>query len=223
MCPACECVDTQDWYGQVNKTLDQLLHELPSTFEVHTGRSHVWLARCDNLSCGRLSYWLRTSPIDDEDSWSEPRFVAFHHDVRQPPDQGLTEEEADLYQQAATVATASPRAAFALLRVLLENFLRREITARGHNVTRKRLAELIDFAVEHLNLSATLSDGLSAIRVQGNQAVHDVYGISQPASEDSVHWLFVAIDDLVDDLYVKPQKWIPLTDTSGPAPEDESF
>lgn len=223
VCPACECVDTQDWYGRVNKTLGQILGELPSTLEVYTSRSHVWLARCDNLSCGRLSYWLRNSSIDDEESWSEPRFVAFHDDVRQPPNEGLTDEEVDLYGQAATVALASPRAACALLRVPLENFLRREINDRSHRVDRMRLAELIDFAVANLDLSATLRDGLSAIRVQGNQAVHDVYGISQHASEDTVHWLFVAIDDLVDDLYVKRRKWALLTDTSRPKSVEEPF
>lgn len=222
-CPGCEGPDTQDWYGRVNMTLGDLLVELPPTLELNTGSSHVWLARCNNLQCGRLSYWLRTQSFDDEDLWLDPRFVRFHDDARQPPDEGLIEEEADLYRQAAMVAAVSPRAACALLRVLLEGFLQREITARGHNVGRKRLVELVEAAVEHLNLSATLRAGLSAIRVQGNQAVHDVYGISQPAGEDTVHWLFVAIDDLVDDLYIKPQKWVPLTETSPPVPEEEPF
>ncbi len=223
MCPACERANTQDWYGQVNMTVSQLLDGLPPRLEIDTGRSRVWLARCNNLHCGQLSYWLRTRDLQDEYLWLDPRFVAFHYDLRQPPDEGLNEDEADLYRQATTVASASPRAACALLRVLLEIFLRREITSRGHDVGRKRLVELIEFAVEHLNLSATLRNGLSAIRVQGNQAVHDAYGISQPANEDTVHWLFVAIEDLVDDLYVKPQKWVPLTDTSPPVPEEEPF
>ena len=127
--------------------------------------------------------------------------------IRIPPAEGLHDVEICLYREAAAVAPVSPRAACALVRALLEAYLKRHLADAGHPVGDKRLVEIIDSAVSNLELSQTLKNGLTAIRGRGNTAVHDPYGLTDDARARDLPWLFQAIDDLVDDLHVKPQAW----------------
>ena len=127
--------------------------------------------------------------------------------VRIPPADGLQDEEVKLYAEAARIAPVSPRAACALVRVLLETLLKRHLDDAGHSIKDKRLVDLIDLAVAELDLSQTLKTGLTAIRKRGNTAVHDPYGLTDNTRTEDLPWLFQAVDDLVDDLHVKPQKW----------------
>jgi len=127
--------------------------------------------------------------------------------VRIPPAVGLEAEEIKLYEEAAAIERMSPRAARALLRALLEAFLKRHLDASGQSVEGKRLVDLIDLAVEHLDLSQTLKTGLTAIRKRGNTTLHDPYGLTEDVSGEDLRWLFQAVDELVEELHVKPQKW----------------
>ena len=133
--------------------------------------------------------------------------------VRIPPADGLEDEEVKLYVEAAGIAPASPRAACALVRVLLEALLKRHLDQAGHAIKGNRLADLIDLAVAELDLSQTLKTGLTAIRKRGNTAVHDPYGLTDDTQAEDLPWLFQAVDDLVDDLHVKPQKWAGMAGT----------
>ena len=119
-------------------------------------------------------------------------------------------DEIKLYQEAADIERLSPRAARALLRALLERFLKRHLSIAGHSVERKKLVAVIDLAVEHLDLSKTLKTGLTAVREQGNTALHDPYGITDDANPDDLRWLFQAVEELVEELHVRPQKWADL-------------
>ena len=138
--------------------------------------------------------------------------------VRIPPTDGLKAGEIKLYEEAAAIERMSPRAARALLRVLLETFLKRHLLAAGPSVKNKRLVGLIDLAVEHLDLSQTLKQGLNGVREQGNTALHDPYGLTDDASAEDLRWLFQAVDELVEELHVKPQKWADLAGSDGDEP-----
>lgn len=127
--------------------------------------------------------------------------------VRIPPSDGLDEREVEIYKEAAAIAPMSARAACALVRVLLEAFLKRHLDARGKTTKGKSLALLIDLAVSDLGLSSNLRDGLTAIRKRGNMAVHDPYGLTDDARADELPWLFQAVDSLVDELHTNPRKW----------------
>ena len=66
--------------------------------------------------------------------------------ARTPPAEGLTPDEIKLYKEAADIERPSPRAARALLRALLERFLKRHLSVAGHSVKRKKLVAVIDLA-----------------------------------------------------------------------------
>ena len=220
-CATCGYGEEPDWLAIVDHSLNDLLDELPESLNLHLDDSAIWLARCTRRSCLALSYWLRSPSEHSYDGWSIERFVALYRDVRQPPNQGLESEEAELYREAAAVAGLSPRSACALLRLLMESFLKRHLKDAGHSVNKRKLFRLIEMAEQNLDLSSMLKSGLSAIRVQGNEASHDIYGISADTADENVKWLFVAIDQLIDDLYVKPQKWAELEQRS--SPDEEPF
>ena len=219
-CRSCWNCERRSWLAIVEAPLNELLDEMPVSPRLDTADSEIWLARCEMIECAALSYWLREYS-EDVDNWHNERFVALHRDIRQPPDDGLLTEEAQLYQEAASVAGASPRSACALLRLLLESLLKRHLVEAGHSINNKNLFKLIEMSEQKLDLSSMLKSGLSAIRMQGNQASHDIYGISTETADDNVRWLFVAIDQLIDDLYVKPRKWAELERPTGP--EEEPF
>ena len=134
--------------------------------------------------------------------------------VRTPPKEGLSPEEEELYKEAAAVEPVSRRAASALLRVLLEAFLKRHLTSTEHSTKNKNLVQIVDLAVEHLELSNALKMGLTAIRKRGNTDVHDPYGLTHTERAKDLPWLFEAVDQLVDDLHLKPNRWAEIANPS---------
>ena len=217
-CPACEFDADVDWLGDTELTLTELLDEIPESLDLDMRGSTVWLGRCTDARCLSLSYWLRY-PSD------RSVLVRLHREVRQPPESGLADEEKRLYREAAAVASASPRAACALLRLLMESYLKRHMADTGRSTNRQKLHRLIELAESELGLSTTLRRGLSAVRAQGNEAAHDIYGIGDDTSDETVNWLFAAIDQLVDEVHVKPQQWDQLQQRRAPdrAPDEEPF
>jgi hypothetical protein len=157
-----------------------------------------------------LAIWIcdgNDEEFDDGNRESEARLVYPQAAFRLPPTEGLESRELQLYEEASAVASVSARAACALLRVLLEALMKRYLVDEGHNVSGKRLDELINLSVSKLGLSQSLKSGLTAIRKRGNTAVHDPYGLTEDARSGDLPWLFQAVDDLVEDLHMKPKRW----------------
>ena len=214
-CPSCGVVTEHTWYTQaVGEFYDRVANNM-SAEKIADRYGKFRASKCVSPDCEKLALWLeRTIPIREE---GEPRtetvtwMVYPQAGVRIPPADGLTGDELKLYREAAAVAPMSPRAGCALVRVLLEAYLKRQLAAREHPVENKRLVDLIDLAVEHLDLSPTLRTGLTAIREMGNTAMHDPYGLTADVQDEDLPWLFQAVDELVEELHVKPRKWEAMT------------
>ena len=159
-------------------------------------------SRCLSPDCGALAAWIREPKPN-----GLTKIVYPHAGIRIPPPEGLKPEEIELYEEAAAVAPTSRRAASALLRVLLEAFLKRHLDGAGQPVEGKTLFQLIEAAVNHLDISPTMKKGLTAIRKRGNASVHDPYGLADADRAKDLPLLFQAVDDLVDDLHTKPTRW----------------
>ena len=200
-CPSCGVVTEHTWF---RRTRAEYLHPVTGEFDdadMEGSQGVLFVSRCASVNCRALAVWTRGR------NQKAHKLVYPQAGIRVPPDDGLKDEETSLYREAAAVALVSPRAACALLRALLEAYLKRHLVDAGHPVGDKRLVEIIDSAVSHLELSQTLKRGLTAIRGRGNTAVHDPYGLTDDARARDLPWLFQAVDDLVEDLHVKPQKW----------------
>lgn len=213
-CPSCGVVTNHIWFiGMVGSVPDPLTG---APTQHHTWGDQGWLlvSQCVVEGCKALALWFERHDSTRNDA----ELVYPLAGVRIPPEDGLADEEVKLYKEAAAIERMSPRAARALLRALLESFLKRHLVAAGQPVKDKRLVGLIDSAVEHLDLSQTLKKGLSAVREQGNTVMHDPYDLTKDASAEDLRWLFQAVDELVEELHVKPRKWAELAggDPDGP-------
>ena len=205
VCPSCGVVTEHIWFSEIFAPVYDREVGRHVQHELESDQGKLLASVCMSEQCQALTVWIKSKNEDSDDG--EVELVYPQPGARTPPAEGLTPDEIKLYEEAAEVAPASRRAACALLRVLLEAFLKRHLTRVGQSVKGKRLEELVDLAVEHLALSPTLRDGLTAIRKRGNAAVHDPYGLTDDARAEELPRLFQAVDQLVDDLHVKPQIW----------------
>ena len=191
---------------------------------LHDGDNPVYASTCVSERCGRTAFWVEQTIIDPDEPTGDfegtphckPRTskrVMLYPEAgnRPPPADGLDQRELDLYKEAAKIATISPRAAAALLRVLLEAFLKRQY---GSN---DRLINLIEKSEQDDNLPTSIKTGLEAIRIRGNATVHDPYGITSEEQENDLPMLFQAIDDLVDELHAKPKRWNDIITSARPS------
>ena len=213
-CPLCGVVTEHVWFDvvkAVERSLDEMMVHLVDEMEGSQGE--LLVSRCMSGACGALALWLRA--VDPLSNTERVRLVYPQAGVRIPPEEGLEPEEVELYEEASDVAGRSPRAACALVRVLLEMLLKRHLVAKEHLTdvkARVPLAKLIEMAVDHLDLTQTLETGLNAIRERGNTVAHDPYSLTDDIRTEDLPWLFAAVDDLVDDLHVKPKKWGGMTE-----------
>ena len=94
-------------------------------------QGRLMVSRCVSRSCQAFAVWVSAQITEQGTSQDVIRLVYPQTGVRVPPAEGLKDDEAKLYDEAAAVAAVSSRAACALLRVLLEAFLKRHLVIAG--------------------------------------------------------------------------------------------
>ena len=202
-CPSCGVVTQHTWYMiTVGRFIDPVAQQFNNAV-IDGKQGRLCVSKCASPQCEALALWIdQTVPKQTPGPPPDPMITPLYAQVpkterrvsmvypqagvRIPPAEGLNEEEVQLYKEAAAVAPMSPRAGCALVRVLLEAYLKRHLAKAGHDLKgRPPLAKLIKSAEDHLDLSPTLKNGLEAIRKRGNTAVHDPYGLTDDTrSED---------------------------------------
>lgn len=210
VCPSCGVLTDHIWFRELAGTYTGVGNK-PDKETVGGLQGWLLASRCLSPRCKGLAVWVKKAPTVNHAGTAEMVYPRAR--VRISPKEGLLPEEVQLYEEAAAVAPTSRRAASALLRVLLEAFLQRHLTTAGQSIKGKNLYKLIDMAVAHLDLSPTMKQGLTAIRKRGNESVHDPYGLTDDTRAEDLPWLFQAVDELVDDLHIKPAKWAGIANT----------
>lgn len=126
------------------------------------------------------------------------------------PHEALPEELKQLHSEARAVLADSPRAAAALLRLLMEKLLQ-DTTGKTGN-----LNEQIGLLVERGTFDQRLQETADTIRVSGNKAVHPAQIQSQGDTEEVALIMFELVNFLVDDLIARPRKISHLFETTVP-------
>jgi hypothetical protein len=140
-CPHCSAISLQRWDG---RALD-FKHFGNESYNV------LSTAKCDH--CNDFSVWL-------EDKLLHPNFG----DAPQPnPD--LPESVKEIYIEAASISSISPRGSAALLRLAVQ-ILCRELGEKGENINAD-IASLVK-----KGLPDRVQKALDIVRVTGNNAVH---------------------------------------------------
>lgn len=124
------------------------------------------------------------------------------------PNLDLSTETTNLYNEAASVLSKSPRAAVALLRVAFETFLRNDLKVKGNSIN-DMLGNLYSTGIPK-----EMDDALHFVRIAGNAADHTNPGEIQLDGEDGVETaktLFEIINYVANEQITQKKKLTGLT------------
>jgi hypothetical protein len=177
-CPHCAVDAQQNWEGA----------QIPPVGGANT---HIDAAvlRSTCVLCEQRSYW-----IDGDMVWPEPK-------LGPPPSVDLAGEHHSLYEEARTVAPRSPRAAAALLRLLLEQLVFSLDTMEG------TFNDKVDRLAHEGVITRRVVDALDAVRVGGRHAVHG--GQIDPSGGDDagvVLMLFTIVNTIIESAVTLPRE-----------------
>lgn len=162
------------------------------------GKSDPALKRASCVTCEQHSYW-----VHNEMAWPRPQ-------LGELPNEGLSGEMLELYNEARSVAPISPRSAAALLRLLVDKLVAHLGEAEG------KLHDRIGKLAEKGDITARTVDGLDAVRLSGNNALHagqiDTEGGDD---EEVVMLLFTIVNTVVDNAITLPRRIKSLVGTKG--------
>ena len=120
------------------------------------------------MTCNQSSYW-----IEEDQVWPVPRAAI-------APVEGMPSHLEELYDEARSVFPHSPRAAAGLLRLLIEQHVK-QLTPTASSGA--KLAERIQSLQADGMITVPTFHMLDAVRVAGNEAVHD--GVIRAEGDDA--------------------------------------
>ena len=178
-CPYCQVHAAQNW--KYLTFLEQSRHVSRFT-PLQIGQEDIAASLCSH--CGNLMLWLSEKII----------YPQVH--TSPPANDDLPREVKEVYEEAASIANQSPRAACALLRLALEMLLKslgetRSINDSIGNLVKKGLDERVQ-------------QSLDIVRVTGNEAVHP--GVIDFSDETDVGMLFGLINVIAESLISQPKR-----------------
>lgn len=144
------------------------------------------------LRCKEFSFWIIGK------HYSEGIMLYPKNSSASPPHPDMPEEIKMDYNEAKDVVDISPRAASALLRLIIQK-LCIDLGAKGENIN-----EDIKYLVRE-GLPPRIQQALDTVRVTGNEAVHP--GVMQPEDIAEVaHSLFDLVNLIVEYMITFPNK-----------------
>ena len=172
-CPHCGVYSHQAW-----KALYHLVREVPTFFP------GCQMAICNH--CHDFTIW-----VDNKQVW--PTDV-----VGPSPNEDVNEDIKQVYNEARTVSSLSPRCAAALLRLCVQ-LLCQQLGTSGMN-----LNDDIRVLVKQ-GLSPTVQQALDVLRVIGNKAVHPG-NIDLMDDRETVMQLFEVFNFVAEDCLTRPRQ-----------------
>lgn len=158
-CPHCGAIAEQSW-GEW------------TAGETTRNYRTMGIAYATCMVCSRRSWWL-TEPAPQL-LWPRPTPGV-------PPSPEMPEAPKALYEEARAIAADSPRAAVALLRVATEVLLREVVPGASGD-----LNAVVAQAVKN-GLTPMAQQAMDALRIIGNDAVHDVQIVLDEANTASIY------------------------------------
>lgn len=112
----------------------------------------------------------------------------------------MPEEVREVFEEARSIASNSPRAAAALLRLAAEQLVSAK-TEQGIN-----LNVGIERLAQEQRISPTAQQFADSLRLLGNDTVHAVSEIQDHAPQETIETAFDFLNKLVDDLITGPKQ-----------------
>ena len=165
--------------------------------------SEMYVSQC--LSCQRLAFWIGKRII-----WPTQHSAPV-------PNSDMPKDVIDDYNEAAVIASASPRGAAALLRLCIEKLC-------NHVLKKSQSVNSSIDELENSGLSPTIANALHIVRVIGNDSVHPGE-LNLKDDPETVDQLFILVNRIADALITQPKKdaelWASLPKTKRQAVEDK--
>ena len=177
-CPHCVVDAQQNWEAA----------QIPPVGGANT---HIDAAvqRSTCVLCEQRAYW-----IDGEMVWPEPK-------LGPPSSMDLEPDHRALYEEARAVAPRSPRAAAALLRLLVDQVV------HSLDLTEGTFNDKVDRLVHEGVITRRVVDALDAVRVGGTNAVHGGQ-IDRSGGDDEgvVLMLFTIVNTIIENAVTLPRE-----------------
>lgn len=189
-CPHCNAHTQMLWVRLIPKG------EAPSFAGYKENNFHE--AAC--IGCGRSSLWRETDPpLISALRGSNNGEMIFPTTKTSPPHSiDLPEPCIKDYEEARSIAQASPRGAAALLRLCIQK-LCKELGKSGKNINQDIAALVKD------GLSVQVQQALDVVRVIGNEAVHPGV-MTEEEHEAQVYSLFNLVNIIVEQMISQPKE-----------------
>ncbi|NOS98600.1 MAG: DUF4145 domain-containing protein [Methylotenera sp.] len=178
-CPHCNAISQQKWWGVGVDSLNLS----DNSRIIHTSKLPIRVGKCTH--CNENTIWLNEKMLFPADSTAPVANSEMPQDVR------------EIYQEASSIFSASPRAAAALLRLALQ-ILCEHLGGKGKNIN-DDIATLV-----LKGLPPIVQQSLDIVRVTGNEAVHP--GQIDVDSAETVGSLFELINIIVEYMIAMPGK-----------------
>ena len=176
-CPHCNAISQQTWWGIEMTGSNSTRNGLP----VHHAPLRV--GKC--INCSKHTIWLNEKMLFPASSLAPAANSEMPKNIQ------------EIYQEASSIFSASPRAAAALLRLALQ-MLCEQLGGKGKNINAD-IATLVSKGLPEI-----VQQSLDIVRVTGNDAVHP--GQIDVDSAETVGSLFELINIIVEYMIAMPQK-----------------
>lgn len=211
-CPHCQTVATQRWYslGSASEVANNILNHI--YMDYRTGIQDYYQTEiqsflkaverdfkrnfsrfCPNgfaiatcSSCDEFAIWVNKE-------MKYPRTLSIA-----APNDDLSDDIKNIYHEASSILTDSPKGATALLRLALQ-MLMVQVGKKGKNIN-SDIKELVSEG-----LSQKIQQALDLLRVVGNNAVHPGQ-INLDDSPEIAHNLFGILNFIAEELITKPKE-----------------
>lgn len=211
-CPHCKVVSQQDWFDKRNATTvvqnivnNTFLNYRSSIRDYHQEAIVKFLNRFYQENEKQLPNFIPSKfsistclTCSDISIWVEAKLVYPKQIAIEPPNQDMSEEIQNLYNEALSIAMDSPKGATALLRLALQLLLK-QLGKSGKNINND-IKELVSEG-----LSPKIQQALDLLRVVGNNAVHPGQIDLSDDNEIAIK-LFHILNFIANEMITKPKE-----------------
>jgi len=184
-CPICNAYAHQTWDSPncyIGTTRQSVL--------VGRQKDTLYTSKCNR--CKRKSLWLYNSGTE------KSKLILPEKSNVPPPNEDMSDEIKEIYEEAASIVQISPRGSAALLRLCIQ-MLMIQLGESGKNIN-DDIANLVT-----KGLSPKVKNALDIVRVVGNNAVHPGHIIFDDKSDIALK-LFTLLNRIAYDMITHPNE-----------------
>ena len=196
-----------------NPSIDPSFHPLSKKIIKDKGECRIQFVTRICSECTHNTYFEVINPRVTKGEEYKPQATQIYprtSTIELFPNDDMSEEQKQLFNEAKDIFDISPKAAGALLRCVIERILRDKFPEHSKSCLGRILSELKDKNA----LSNEIIQLCKTCKLIGNEACHSSLMIYEDESREQVELLFELINAIAEELLSKPRKWQEMLDKS---------